>query len=107
MCGSFWQAADPTWQDDCGVHLQGAVTRVQAVTVQEVPILTLEVAPTGGTIMAGSVAVEQIPTSWVTADGDRPPDVQDFIRLIDARVVSEDPAVVRADRIMTSAWRLS
>ena len=107
MCEPFWQAADPTWQDDCGVHIQGTIMRVQAVTVQDTPILTLQVEATGGTTMPGSVALEQIPTAWVTADGDRPPEVQDVVRLVDARMVSEDPAVVRADRIMTLLWRLS
>jgi PD-(D/E)XK nuclease superfamily len=107
MCGPFWQAAEQTWQDDSGVHLQGTVMQVQAVTVQNTPILTLEVEATGGTTISGSVVLEQIPTAWVTADGDRLPEVNDIVRLVDARMVSEDPAVVRVDRIMTSLWRLS
>jgi hypothetical protein len=107
MCEPFWAAAQPGWQDGCGVHVEGTVVAVQTATVQAVPLLSLEVVASNGTLGVTTVSIEQVPLAWLTADGDRAPDIGDVVRVVDARLTSaEDPVVVRADRIMTSIWRV-
>jgi len=107
LCEPFWQASDPTWQEDCGVHLEGTVAKVEQSTIQGTDLVLLEVNVSRGTVGDGAVSVEQVPLAWVTADGDRVPEAGDVVRVVDARLTNpEDPVVVRADRVMTSLWRV-
>lgn len=107
MCERFWQASDTSWQDECGVHVEGAVTRVEHVTIQATDLVSLQVNVSRGTVRHGDVSIEQVPVAWTEADGDRAPEVGDVIRLVDGRLASPDePIVVRADRIMTSLWKV-
>ncbi|HEV8650572.1 MAG TPA: PD-(D/E)XK nuclease family protein [Actinomycetes bacterium] len=107
MCEPFWRASDPTWQEDCGIHVEGTVVTVEPAMVQATPLVSLHVEATRGTLGQATVSVEQVPLAWPTADGDRAPEVGDVVRIVDARLTSpEDPVVVRADRIMTSLWRV-
>lgn len=105
LCEKFWEAADPTWADECGIQLEGTVTAVHPATVQGSALLTIEVAVARGTIGAGTTTLEQLPVRWAVADGTRSPEPGDVVRLVDARLVSDNPSIVRADRIMTSLWR--
>jgi hypothetical protein len=107
MCEPFWAASDPTWQESCGIHVEGAVVALERSTMQATALVSLEVEVSRGTVGAAKVSVEQVPLLWATADGDREPRVGDVIRIVDARLTSlEDPVVVRADRIMTAIWRM-
>jgi hypothetical protein len=107
LCDKFWEAADSTWADESGIHLEGTVKAVHPATVQGTALLSLEVAVARGTIGEGTTTLEQLPARWAVADGDRLPEAGDVVRLVDARLVSEDPSIVRADRIMTTLWRTS
>lgn len=107
VCEAFWQASDPTWQPECGVHLEATVVGVDHATVQGVPLVSLLVEGSRGTVGQGEVTIEQVPVAWVTADGDRAPEPGDVIRLVEGRVANpEEPVVLRADRIMTSLWNI-
>lgn len=107
MCEPFWAASDPTWQESCGVHVEGTVTNVEEATIQATPLISIQVEASRGTVGPATISVEQVPLAWPTADGDRTPDVGDVVRVVDARLTSpDDPLIVRADRIMTSLWRV-
>lgn len=106
LCESFWAAAEDSWIEECGCHLEGTVISVEPANVQGTELLTIEVEASRGTIRDSAASIEQVPAAWVVADGDRRPQTGDRIRLVDARLVSDDPAVLRADRVMTSLWRL-
>jgi PD-(D/E)XK nuclease superfamily len=108
VCEPFWQASDPTWQGVSGIQIEGTIVGLESTTVQGTPLVSLNVDASRGTLGAARISIEQIPIAWMTADGDRAPTAGDVIRVVDARLVnSEDPVVVRADRIMTSVWRLA
>lgn len=107
MCERFWEASDPTWQEGCGIHVEGTVVAVEHGLHQSTPLVSLRVDGLRGTLGAATVAVEQVPLAWPTADGDRAPEIGDLVRVVDARLTSpEEPIVVRADRIMTALWRV-
>jgi RecB family exonuclease len=106
MCEPFWQASKETWQEDCGIHLEGAVSEVEQSTIQGTALVSLHVNVSRGTVPEGAVSIEQIPLAWITADGDRAPQPGDVVRVVDGRLTSsEEPVLVRADRVMTSLWR--
>ncbi|MFZ5872426.1 MAG: PD-(D/E)XK nuclease family protein [Actinomycetota bacterium] len=105
FCDAFWETADPTWQDTTGIHVEGTVTAPVNAAVHATALVTVQVRRTRGTVGGIDVSIEQVPAAWITADGDRPVEVGDVIRVVDARLVSEDPVVLRADRVMTSLWR--
>ena len=106
FCEPFWDAADPSWSEECGCHVEGTVRSVEPANVQGTDLVTIEINVSRGTVADGIASIEQIPLAWVEADGDRCPRPEDTVRLVDARLVAEEPAVVRADRVMTSPWRL-
>lgn len=106
ICEAFWDSADTSWQEACGVHIEGAVTDMSTAAIQGTPLLTMVLEASRGTLGTGAVTIEQIPESWTTADGDRPPQTGDVVRLVDARLVDDEVRAVRADRIMTSLWRV-
>lgn len=107
MCEPFWEASDQTWEADCGVHVEGTVVEVDAASLQGVPLISLRVNATRGTVGEGEVELEQVPLAWATADGDRAPKVGDVVRLVDGRLANpHDPIIVRADRTTTSLWRV-
>lgn len=107
-CEPFWEASQPSWQDGCGVHIEGTVVLVEQATVQGTPVVSVQVDASRGTIDNTTVSVEQIPLAWLTADGDRGPEVGDVVRVVDARLVGPDePVVVRVDRVMTVVWRVA
>jgi hypothetical protein len=107
MCEPFWQTADTTWQGSCGVHLEGTVVTLDRATVQATPLVSMQVDASRGTLGSATVSAEQIPVAWTTVDGDREPEVGDIVRIVDGHLISpEDPIIVRADRSMTSVWRV-
>jgi hypothetical protein len=106
ICEAFWDAADTSWREACGVHIEGAIADMSTATVQGTSLLTMVIEASRGTLGAGEVTVEQIPESWTTADGDRCPDTGDVVRLVGARLVDDEVWAVRGDRVMTSLWRV-
>lgn len=106
-CEPFWAASQPSWQEGCGLHIEGTVVAVEQATVQGTPVASLQVVVSRGTIGEGTVSIEQVPLAWLSADGDRAPEVGDVVRVVDARLAApEEPVVVRVDRVMTALWRV-
>jgi hypothetical protein len=107
ICEPFWRAADLSWREACGTHAEGRVSAVEQRSVQATSLVSLSVEVSRGTLGEAATSIEQVPLSWVTADGDRVPEVGDVIRVVDGRLPNpDDPTVVRADRTMTSLWRV-
>jgi hypothetical protein len=105
LCEAFWRAASPTWEDQCGVQLEGHVAAVEESTVQGMKLMTLRVQVQRGTVAAGEAFVEQIPEAWTTADGSNPPREGAVVRIVHARRAGDDvPPVIRVDRTATSVW---
>jgi len=105
FCEIFWQVASPSWEEQCGVHVEGHITAVEASTLQGMKLITLRVGVQRGTLSAGEAFVEQIPEAWTTADGSSPPREGVVVRIVHARRAGGDvPLVIRADRTATSVW---
>ncbi len=105
LCEPFWRAASPTWEDQCGVQLEGHVAAVEESTVQGMKLMTLRVQVQRGTVAAGEAFVEQVPEAWTTADGSNPPREGAVVRIVHARRAGDDLSpVIRVDRIATSVW---
>jgi hypothetical protein len=105
FCEAFWQAASPSWSEQCGVHLEGEVESVDEASVQGVRLLTLRVRVRRGTVAAEESLVEQVPVSWTICDGSSAPKKGDVLRIVHARRAGEDsPALIRVDRTATSVW---
>lgn len=103
VCPAFWQASNNTWQDAVGVHLEGTIAKKTVAFIGGVEIATLIVEVSGGTLPEGQATVEQIPTAWMGEDQSLY-DPGARIRITDAKLVSADPVIVRADNVMTSIW---
>lgn len=107
ICEPFWRAAEPSWREACGTHAEGRVSVAEQRSVQATSLVSLSVEVSRGTLGEAATSIEQVPLSWITADGDRVPEVGDVIRVVDGRLPNpDDPTVVRADRTMTSLWRV-
>jgi hypothetical protein len=108
LCEAFWDAADPQWFKESTVqHIEGTVIELEEVTLQGVPVATLRIEVLRGTVEREAGVLEQIPVNWFTADGDHAPTPGDVVRLVNGHVTHpHEPMIVRADRTMTSIWRI-
>jgi hypothetical protein len=105
FCEAFWQAASPSWSEECGVHLEGRVESVDEVTVQGAKLITLRLEGLRGTVAQGEAFVEQIPLAWTICDGSPSPQLGDVVRIVHAHRTADDvPVVLRVDRASTSVW---
>jgi RecB family exonuclease len=105
FCEAFWQAASPSWSEQCGVHLEGQVESVDEATMQGMRLMTLRVRVRRGTVAAEEAFVEHLPVAWITCDGSSAPRKEDVLRVVHAHRAGEDsPALIRVDRTATSVW---
>ncbi len=105
FCEAFWQAASPSWSEQCGVHLEGQVESVDEATIQGMRLMTLRVRVRRGTVAAEEAFVEHLPVAWTTCDGSSAPQKGDVLRVVHAHRAGEDsPALIRVDRTATSLW---
>jgi RecB family exonuclease len=108
FCEAFWRTASPAWAEQCGAHLEGRISSVEESTVQGMKLLTLRVDVQRGTVRAGETFVEQIPESWITADGTDSPLEGDVVRVVHGRLGGDTPTqVIRVDRTATSVWTVA
>lgn len=117
LCEAFWNAADYQWHAACGTHMEGRVVRCQTPRlVQDIELVTLVVDPMRGTVFTdGLITVPQTPLEWFTADGDRPPQEHDLIRVVDGSLAGtvvngeespSEPMTIKTNRIKTTVWRV-
>ena len=106
FCESFWQKASPDWAMDVGLHVEGRVTSVSRGTTQNMALLTLDMLVGRGTVAAGPAVVEQLPESWIVADGSAAPHAGDLVRVAHGRGLSvqQGPTLIRADRVASTIW---
>lgn len=103
FCPAFWDAAEESWSDSVGTHLEG-----QVVSIQGEALVSIELEISRGSAPKGGGVVTRLSERWLTADGSSSPEAGDLIRVVDAYLAEEgtDPTILRADRISTSVWQL-
>jgi hypothetical protein len=106
FCEAFWGRADLSWREDLGAHAEGVVASATSSSVQGAELVSFELDVSAGTTPRGSTWVEHVPSAWVEADGSAAAEHGDAVRVVDGRLTSEAPAVIRPDRVMTSVWVL-
>lgn len=125
LCPAFWDAAEPSWSISASsssiasVHIEGQVLAVaQSVGLAGGGLTTLELEIGRGTITRGRAVLEQVPTAWLTCDGDRAPGAGDTVRVTNAALtlppdaepgvqiaVALQPASLRVDHFKaTAVW---
>jgi hypothetical protein len=107
FCERFWESAEPTWLDECGIQLQGAITNVAHSTLQGMQLVSLTVEVGKGTSSKGLYTIEQIPEAWLLVERSAVPAVNENIRALDVRRSAADSTIVRADRATTMIWSIS
>lgn len=108
FCDSFWAAAKPEWHSECGLHVEGNVLEADTRQVQGISLSTFLIEVRSGTVSSRNVSVEQIPSEWMTFDGDKSPQTGDFIRVVHGRLsaADESTSVIRVDKTTTTIWRV-
>lgn len=106
FCDSFWTAAKPEWQEDCGLHAEGRVLETETRRVQGVSLTTLTLAVHAGTVASQPVSIEQIPSEWITMGEQDLPRAGAVVRVVHGRLSRMDggTTVIRPDRLMTAVW---
>jgi hypothetical protein len=106
LCEPFWEAVSPAWAEECGIHVEGTVSKVRRSVLQSTALLTLELDVRRGTAVAGSAAVQQIPEKWVSAGDSELPDPGALVRVVNCRPgdAAEGNLIIRADGMTTAVW---
>jgi hypothetical protein len=106
FCEAFWEAAAPAWHDQCGAHVEGRVSAVNKAVVQDTALLTLELTAERGTVTRGPAVVQQLPATWVCADGATTPAVGDVVRVVNCRLAdnASETTLIRPERLTTAVW---
>ncbi len=105
FCGSFWEAAQPTWPEDFGACLEGTITAISRSTSQGIALVSVSVDANRGTVKPGRAILEQIPEQWIVVDGSAMPAVGSVVRLVNGRLVpSDEVPIVRIDKTTTALW---
>ena len=109
FCESFWEKATVDWADQCGTHIEGTVSSVSRVVMQNTALITLDLAVTRGTTAPGPAVVQQLPEGWASGDGTPAPEAGDVVRVVNCRLANEAEAVtlIRPDRLTTALWTVS
>lgn len=106
FCEPFWEAVSPAWAEQCGIHVEGTVSKVNRSVLQNAALLTLELNVLRGTTPAGSATVQQIPEKWVSAGDSELPEAGGLVRVVNCRPGDDTEAgrIIRADRMTTAVW---
>lgn len=105
MCQRFWDAAEPDWAEEAGVHVQGTVLDVR---VTGTGLVGIDLDVQQGTMPRGAGHVERLTAEWLTAGQENLPSAGDVVRVLNLYRVedSDEPVVYRANRESTTCWRL-
>jgi hypothetical protein len=104
LCEAFWRSADPTWADEGGVHVEGAVEECAQLRVYGARLVQLRIRRTRGTHPADVAVVEQVPAEWVEVDGSALPAAGAVVRIVNVRPDREGSGVFRPDKAATAVW---
>jgi len=76
---------------------------------QGISLTTLALNLMRGTIAAQRASVEQVPTPWLTVEGDSPPQIGDTVRVVNGRESANKGghSAIRVDKTLTAVWRLA
>lgn len=106
FCERFWSAAEPSWRQACGAHVEGVVQGTSTLNSMGAQLVQLRLTKTRGTADRGDATVEQVPTSWLQIGGASVPVVGQVTRAVDCRPVEQRPGVLRADKTTAAVWSL-
>ena len=108
FCDSFWVAAKPDWESDCGSHVEGEVLDAETHHILGIYLTTLKLMVRSGTISNEQVSVEQIPSDWMMLQGEDLPSSGSLVRIVHGRQsdTDESTAVIRVDKAFTTVWRI-
>lgn len=106
FCEAFWKSADATWADQCGTHIEGAVSGMSRAVMQNTALITIELTVARGTAAPGAAVVQQLPEKWACADSAPLPIVYDVIRVVNCRLAdaANGLTVFLPDRLTTAVW---
>jgi hypothetical protein len=112
FCELFWQAQNTGWTEyqGFGWHIEGTVNRISTSELQGLTIITMTLCPARGTDIpeGASVTIEQVPSTWITADPTTIPKQGDLVRIVHARRAHADNSVLfRADKALSTIWHSS
>jgi len=110
LCEAFWRAADPSWGETVGNHIQGTIAAVSESNLQGVNLIALHLQDASGTVVSagGEVVLEQMPMEWLAQSQNVSQAEGKLIRIINAKISVSSPeqTVLRADRVSTEVWVL-
>jgi hypothetical protein len=105
FCEGFWRLATSAWLEECGAHVEGRIAAITESQVQGIRVFTFHLDVTRGTVNAERAFVEQVPESWLTTGGSRPPKTGELLRIVHGRATLLAAApVIHVDRTLTSLW---
>lgn len=101
FCPAFWEASNPSWQDECGTHFEGIVESVDGEA-----LMSLRLQVTRGTGTRGPGVVSRLSKSWLALEQTSTPEPGKAVRLTDARETDGSATLTefRADRATTAVW---
>ena len=103
FCPAFWEASVPSWEEECGTHLEGVIESVQGEALMS---LYLQIARGTGT--RGPGVVSRLSKDWLQVEQTSLPKPGQTVRLTDARRMNNSarPTEFRADRATTAVWKV-
>ena len=103
FCPAFWAAAGPTWNAECGIHIEGAVKSIEGEAA-----MSLHLQVSRGTTGRVRAVVSQFSERWFGVEQGNYLQLGEPIRVTDARQANKTtiPTEFRADRATMAIWRV-
>jgi hypothetical protein len=108
FCAPFWRSAVPEWAELTGKNIEGTVAAIDESVVQGVTLKTYKLDNCRGTVDGAGVYLEQVPETWINADGTQLPRIGEAVRLVHGQVDDNgNPVVARMERVSSSFWTVT
>ena len=103
FCPAFWEAAEPDWEAECGVQVEGAVEAVEVSS-----LVSIHLKASRGSGPRGQTVVTKLSRNWLALNEMDLPCTGEIVRVTDGTCVPDtaSPVELRADRDMTAVWRV-
>ena len=103
FCHAFWEAAEPDWEAECGVQVEGTVEAVEGKA-----LVSIRLKASRGSGPRGATVVTKFSRNWLTLNEMDLPRTGDVVRVTNAANIPDasSPIELRADRDMTAVWRV-
>ena len=103
FCPAFWGTSNPSWEEECGTHLEGVVESIEGED-----LMSLYLHVDRGTVTRGPGVVARISKGWLEVEQTKLPEPGQTVRLTDARKTNMAAQLpeFRADRATTAVWKV-